>query len=165
MSITSLLLPTYILPTYYRYTPEITESAPSWSQHGAEFGGLRVFSIIEIFVVRQVRVLPACNAIWAWGQTIAKRCTAREDRERIWFCVHSCVCGLQKPVDPKIEPHGWRRHYTWWYRRSGISVVYLCNIQITCISNVHKMVVCHIFEMGLSTSTCGQVFSKIIFYM
>ena len=41
------------------------------------------------------------------------------------FCVCFCVCGRQKPKDPQLELHGWRRHYTGLYRRSGISGVYL----------------------------------------
>ena len=44
--------------------------------------------------------------------------------QRSWaylFCVCFCVCGRQKPEDPQIELHGWRRHYTGRYRESGIS--------------------------------------------
>ena len=37
------------------------------------------------------------------------------------LCVCFCVCGRQKPEDPKIEPHGWRCHYTGRHSRSGIS--------------------------------------------
>ena len=48
---------------YHRYTPEIPEPAPSLSRHGAQFGGLRVFPVIKITVVRQVRMLPACTAV------------------------------------------------------------------------------------------------------
>ena len=29
-----------------------------------------------------------------------------EDRERICLCVYVCVCGLQNPEDPQIEPRG-----------------------------------------------------------
>ena len=34
--------------------------------------------------------------------------------------------GRQKPEDPQFEPLGWRCHYTGWYTRPGISLVYLC---------------------------------------
>ena len=39
-----------------------------------------------------------------------------------WVCLH-CMCCRQIPKDPQFEPHGWWRHYTGWYRRSGISRV------------------------------------------
>ena len=42
----------------HRYAPEIPEPAPSWSRHGAQFGGPPVYPIIEITMVRQVRMLP-----------------------------------------------------------------------------------------------------------
>ena len=49
--------------------------------------------------------------------------------QRSWahlFCVCFCACDRQKPEDPKFEPHGWRRHNTGRYRRSGIFHIYLC---------------------------------------
>ena len=42
-----------------------------------------------------------------------------------FVCVCFYVCGRQKPTYPQFEPHGWRRHYMWWYTRSGISLLYL----------------------------------------
>ena len=36
-------------------------------------------------------------------------------------CVCFCMCGQQKSKYPQLELHGCRRHYTGWYRRSGIS--------------------------------------------
>ena len=44
---------------------------------------------------------------------------------KVLFCVYFCLCSLQKLKDSQIEPHGWWYHYTGWYRRSGISGVYL----------------------------------------
>ena len=35
------------------------------------------------------------------------------------------MCGRQKHEYPQFEPHGWRRHYTGRYTRSGISPVYM----------------------------------------
>ena len=45
----------------HRYTPEIPESAPSWSRHGAQIGGLWVFLIIKIIVVNEAVMLPVCT--------------------------------------------------------------------------------------------------------
>ena len=42
------------------------------------------------------------------------------------FLLRVAVCGLQNPEDSQFEPHGWQRHYTGWYMRSGISRVYQC---------------------------------------
>ena len=47
----------------HRYTPEIQEPAPSLFRHGAQIGGLRVFPVIKITVVRQVRMSPASTAL------------------------------------------------------------------------------------------------------
>ena len=48
----------YVQKVYitHRYTREIPEPTPFLSQHGAQIGGLRVFSVIKITVVRQVCV-------------------------------------------------------------------------------------------------------------
>ena len=99
--------------------------------YGAQFGGLRVFPVIKIIVVCQVRKLNACTAGWAWKQSHAKNGEGREDRECICFAFAFCVCGHQKPEDPQIEPHGWRLHYTGRYRESGISPLYLCHYLIS----------------------------------
>ena len=63
-------------------------------------GGLWVFPIIKITLARQVHMWPASSVCF-------------------------CVCGQQKPEDPQLKPHGWRCHYTGWYTRSGIPLVYL----------------------------------------
>ena len=48
------------------YTWKIPEPAPFLSWHGAQIGGLRVFSpLIEITVVRQVCMSPASTAVLA----------------------------------------------------------------------------------------------------
>ena len=51
------------VPFIHRYALEIPEPVPSRSLHRAQFGDLRVFPVIKIIVVRQVRVLPACTAV------------------------------------------------------------------------------------------------------
>ena len=47
----------------HRYTPEIPEPAQSLFWHGAQIGGLQVFPIIKITLVRQVRIIPASTAV------------------------------------------------------------------------------------------------------
>ena len=42
-----------------------------------------------------------------------------------WRGICFCVRGWQKIEAPQFAPHGWRRHYTGWYRRSVISLVNL----------------------------------------
>ena len=51
---------------------------------------------------------------------------------RIFVCIWFHVCGRQKPEYPQFEPHGWRRQYTGWYTRSGISL---------CICRVNNRVI------------------------
>ena len=70
-------------------------------------------------------MLPAWNVVRVWRQTHLICCRTCQDRECICFAfVVACV--VCKTRRPHIEPHGWRRHYTGWFRRSGISGVYLC---------------------------------------
>ena len=57
-------------------------------------------------------------------QSHSKSHAVCEDCERICF-VFAFACGWQKPEDPQIVPHGWRRQYTGQYRESGISPLYL----------------------------------------
>ena len=80
--------------------------------HGAQFGGIQVFAVIKIIFVREVRVLPACTAVWAWRQNTHK---ILRGAQRSWtqlFCICFCACGRQKPEDPQIQPYCWRRNYT-----------------------------------------------------
>ena len=113
---------------YHRYT--LRHLDPSM---GLNLGGLRVFLVIKIIMVRQVRKLPVCTVVWAWKQSCVKSCPAREDRERICF-VFAFACGQQNPEDPQIEPHGWRRHYTGRYRKYGNSGVYLWMLSSSLIA-------------------------------
>ena len=46
-----------------RYTREISEPAPIFSQHWAQIRGLRIFPAIKIIVVRQVHMSSASTAI------------------------------------------------------------------------------------------------------
>ena len=84
-------------------TPKIPEPTLSWSLHGAQFGGLRVFPVIKIIVVRQVHVLPPCTAVWTWRQTCVKPCAANENREHICFAfVFACVVS-KNPKTPILS--------------------------------------------------------------
>ena len=90
----------YYLGDDHRYTPEIPEPAPSLSWHGALFGGLRVFPVIKITMVRQVRMLPACTAVWTCRLGTPK---TPHGARRSWthlFCICFCMCGRQKPLSP-----------------------------------------------------------------
>ena len=44
-----------------RYAREIPDPAPFLSWHGAQIGGLQVFPVNKIIVVRQVRLSPASS--------------------------------------------------------------------------------------------------------
>ena len=80
------------------------------------------FSVIKIVVVRQVHMLPACNKVWAWRQT-------PHSAWRLWthlFCFYLGCIWTVKTRRPPNWVHGWQRHYLEWYRRSGISGIYIC---------------------------------------
>ena len=121
------------LRMYHRYTREIPDPVPSWSQHVAQFGGLWIFPVIKIILVRQVCKLPACTVVWAWRQSHIKSRVVREDRERICF---ACVVG-KTPKTPNSAPwlmtplHGRNR-------KSGISGVYLWVVPSDPISVLFK---------------------------
>ena len=85
------------------YTTE-TRPALSLSRHGAQFGGLRVFPIIKIIVVRQVCKLPTWTAVWAWRQSGVKSRTPRDDRERICYVFAFARVVGKKPKTPKVLP-------------------------------------------------------------
>ena len=80
------------------------EPAPSWSQHGAQIGGLWVFPIIKIVVVHQVYILPACTAVWEWSETRVKCHLAREDCEGIWFLFSLACVGSKNWKTTKLNP-------------------------------------------------------------
>ena len=89
----------------HRYTREIPEPAPFLSRHGAQIGGVRVFSVIKIIVVRQVHISPASTAVC--GLKI-NMCKMPHGARRLWthlFCICFCVCDWQKPKDPQFDPH------------------------------------------------------------
>ena len=85
-----------------------------WDMCKSSIGGLRLFLPIKITVVRS----PASTAAQAWRKTRVKHCTVCEDRGYILLCMRFCVFSWQKPKDTQFEPHGCRRHYPGWYRRS-----------------------------------------------
>ena len=108
--------------SYYRYTAFTRYSEPT-----DYTGDTRPCAIL----------IPAWGSIWGssgffrnqnnYGLAGASRVKATQ-HAALWghlFCICFCVCGLQKRKDPQIELHGWRRHYTGRYRKSGISGVYL----------------------------------------
>ena len=98
-----LVLSETIGTSYHRHTREIPEPAPSWFMHGAQIGGLRVFPIIKITVVRQVRMSPDSSAIWAWRQTRVKCSVACKDRGRICIAfVFAYVVG-KDPKTPNLS--------------------------------------------------------------
>ena len=104
----------------HRYTPEIREPAPSLPWHGAQFRGLWAFfsrnqsnsSLSDAYVIKS-------TAVWMWRQKRYMACKVC-GCIGIEFALHAW-----KLEDPQTEPHGWQRHYTGRYRKSGISGVYL----------------------------------------
>ena len=58
-----LILKSLPMPTDIQNTRKIPEPAPFLSWHGAQIGGLQIFSVIKVTVVRQVRMSPVCTAI------------------------------------------------------------------------------------------------------
>ena len=103
----------------HRYTRKIPEPAPFLFRHGAQSGGLWVFTVIK----KSLFVRFVCH-LHPWRWTRVKRHTAREDRYcYIVFSVCVYVCVWQKPEDPQFEPNGWRHHYTRRYTRSEISLL------------------------------------------
>ena len=121
---TSHWLPPYTdrLRRYHRYAREIPEPAPFLSKHGAQIGDRQGFPVFKITTVHQVLMSPV-SILWSEREDStginATRCAKIMDA----FCF--CICGQQKPKAPQFEPCGWQRHYTGWYTRSGISLVYL----------------------------------------
>ena len=90
---------------FHRYTREIPEPAPFLSQHGAQIGGLRVFSVIKITMIRQVCI---CHLHLLWSEredkTHIKCRTAREDGGRISFAfLFACVVS-RNPKTPNFSP-------------------------------------------------------------
>ena len=88
-----------------RYRPEIPEPEPSLSWHGAPIGGIRVFRVIKITMIRQVRMY--CG--------LSMKINMCETLQRSWthfVCVCFCVCSRQKLKYSQLELHGWQRHCT-----------------------------------------------------
>ena len=100
---------------HHRYTKEIREPALVLFQHGVQIGGLQVFPLIKITVAHVTCIFCGLCVKINTSKTWFKCRTAREDRGRIF----ACVVGKNLKT-PQFEPHGWRRHYTGWYTRSGI---------------------------------------------
>ena len=82
----------------HRYRPEVPEPVPSLSQHGAQIGGIQVFSVIKITVIRQVHMYCGLSV------KINKHEMLHGTR-RSWthfVCICFCVCGWQKLGIPSI---------------------------------------------------------------
>ena len=112
----------------HRYRPEIPETAPSLSQHGSPIGGIWVFLAIKVTVICQVCVYCSLSVkINTWEMPHgAQRCI-------LSVFVSTCVVGKNLNTS-NWSFHGWRHHYTEWYRSSGISFLYLwCLHKIYCI--------------------------------
>ena len=86
-------------------------------------------------------------------KTKKKRKTPQGTRRLWWrlFCIYFCVCGSQKHEDPQIEHHGWRRHYPGWYRRSGISGIYINTRHSYSIRHLTGTVIMQQLDSGVVT--------------
>ena len=95
---------------------------PFWS---LQFGGLRAFPVIKIILIRQVRVLPACTAVWVWNKHALN--AARHPKIVNPIVLHLVLHVLSaKTRRPQIEPHRWQCHYMGGGIGSLVSLVYIC---------------------------------------
>ena len=115
---------------------------------------LGVFGIpvIKITLVRQVRMLPVCNAIWAWRQTSATELrTACEDREHICFGFIFVYVVGKNPKTPELNPMVYNAITRDGMRRCGISGVYLW-FQPICPPYVSKF-----SQTKMACNTCNII--------
>ena len=120
----STLLNKFIL--IHRYTTEIPEPAIFLSGHVAQIGGLLIFSCNQNNRGSSSAYVTCIYCRWS---VKINMCKTPHCMWRSWmhlFCICFCICNQQNPQEPQFEPHGWWRHYTGQYMRSGISLVYLC---------------------------------------
>ena len=121
-------LKSYNLYVAHIYTPEIPDPAPSWSQYGAQFGGLLVFPVIKIIMV--VRCVSYLNVLQSEHEDNHTLKAARHAKIVIAFvlCLLLCVWGRQK--NPKITQLSPMADDA--ITRDGIgslvSLVYICDV-------------------------------------
>ena len=89
---------------YYRYTMEILEPAPFLFRHGAQIGGLQVFSRNQNNSGSS-GVYVTC-IYWGLSVKINMR-KMPHSTQGSWvhlFCICICVCGRQNPKTPNLSP-------------------------------------------------------------
>ena len=90
--------------------------------------GVLGFPVIKIMVVRQVRKLSACTAVWAWRQSSVKSRVARKDHKRIYFAFAlACVVGKNLKSPPKKLSPMADHAITRGGIGSLVSLVYICD--------------------------------------
>ena len=131
---TTLVENTRLNDMYTRGTRPCAILIPAWGS----IWGLRVFPVIKIIVVRQVRVLPVCTAVWAWRQTRIKCCAlVRNDRERICFVFALPWVVSKNPKSPKLSPMA-DNAITRGGIGSLVSLVYICELNTSQLSAVRR---------------------------
>ena len=124
---------------YPNLTPKILSKTfpnpPFLSPHGAQTGGIRVFPVIKIAIVCQVRIY--CSLSVKINMREMPHCAWRSWKYFVCVCFH--VCGRQKPKYPQFEPHGWQGHYIGWFR-GLVFLFYVCG----CPTSLY-------FELSLAT--------------
>ena len=108
----------HLIPKFVWRSQIYTRGTRTCIIYGDEFQGLQVFHVIKMTMVRQVQ----CCLHVTWFEHEGKQAQNAAQRAKIVDAFVLCSFLYE---DPKFEPHGWRRHYTGWYRRSEISGVYL----------------------------------------
>ena len=106
---TALFYLCYVCPVelglYHRYTPEIPEPAPSWSQHGApSYWGSSGFPCNQNNHGSSGAYVTASTAVWVWRLNTHK--TAHGARI-LWtrrFCICFCISCQQNPKTPNWAP-------------------------------------------------------------
>ena len=132
--VASLIVNKPLSQIYTTDTRTCASLIPVWGSNW----GLQAFPIIKIIMVRQVHVLLACTAVFAWRQSHIKSRTKKLQRlltHLLWVCF--CMCGWQKSEDPQIEPMAGDA-----ITRGGmrISLVYICGpIHFISIINVNMV--------------------------
>ena len=102
----------------HRYIQEIPEPAPSWFQHGGSNWGPSRNQHNRGSSGAYVTSIYCCLSVKI---NICKRLHGVQRSFTHLYCVCFCLYGRQNPENFQFGPNGWRRHYTWRYRTSGIS--------------------------------------------
>ena len=109
-----------VLCRFNRYLLEIPEPVPSLSWHSAPSGGIQVFPMIRITMIRQV-----CMYCGLSVKMITREMP--DGTQRLWTHLLSLLLfpHVWSPEYSQLGLHGWWRHYTWRYRSRVISFPYL----------------------------------------